>query len=282
MISSNGLVYKGKKTIQLLDSKPEEKPLSVQIFGSDPDIMGNAASLVQEYGADILDINFGCSVRKVLKTGSGSALMKDMKKSELIIKAVRKAVSIPLTIKIRSGWDNSGNQALQLSKIAEDCGVDAICVHPRTAVQGFAGCADWSIIYRIKNNIKIPVIGNGDIVEPEDGLSMIEKTGCDAVMVGRAAIGNPEIFLKILSVLNGEEVPVTTVDKKFEIMMDYLEKSVDYFGEEKACQIMRSRLVWFVKGLPGCSNFRKKLTRISSKTEAIKLITDYKFLIAEI
>ena len=194
MISSNGLVHQSEKTHRLMDSPPEEKPFSVQIFGADPGIMAEAAQIVAASGADIVDINFGCSVKKVLKTGSGSALMKRPGLAREVLSAIRKAVSIPVTIKIRSGWDRSGAQALEIAGIAEDCGVDAIAVHPRTAAQGFRGKADWKIIAAVKKQAGIPVLGNGDIQIPEDALKMFAQTGCDGVMIGRAAIGNPWIF----------------------------------------------------------------------------------------
>jgi nifR3 family TIM-barrel protein len=275
MISSNGLVYQSSKTARMLDSTPEEKPLSVQIFGSDPSIMAEAAAMVQASGADILDINFGCSVKKVLKTGSGSALMRTPEKAEAILKAVRKAVSIPLTIKIRSGWDSSGSQALHIAKIAEACGADAIAVHPRTATQGFSGRADWSIIGEIKKAVAVPVIGNGDIVAPEDAIQMLNKTGCDAVMVGRAAIGNPWIFYQISSLLGGEQVQPATLSMRYNAMIQYLEASVKYIGEIHGCRIMRSRLGWFSKGLPSSSNFRESIKQISSEAEAKEKIKSY-------
>ncbi len=187
MISANGLVYKSHKTAQTLESAAEEKPLSVQIFGSDPEIMADAAAMAEASGADVLDINFGCSVKKVLKTGSGSALMKEPEKAEAILKAVRKSIEIPLTIKIRTGWDYSGTQAFKIAEIAESCGVNAIAVHPRTATQGFGGTADWSVIAAIKKIVSIPVIGNGDIIVPEDAIRMQNETGCDAVVIGRTA-----------------------------------------------------------------------------------------------
>ena len=178
MISASGLVHRSPKTHELLESRIEEKPLSVQIFGSDPYIMAEAAAMVEDSGADILDINLGCAVKKVLKTGSGAALMKTPNKVEKIFLAVRRSISIPLTVKMRAGWDKSGGEAFAIAKVAEAGGVDGITVHPRLATQGFGGKADWSLIAAIKNSVSIPVIGNGDIVTPEDVFAMKKETGC--------------------------------------------------------------------------------------------------------
>jgi tRNA-dihydrouridine synthase B len=276
MVSANGLVYKSAKTKSMLDSSLQEKPLAVQIFGSDPSVMAEAAGIVQSSGADILDINFGCSVKKVLKTGSGSALMKDPDKAEAIIKSVRSSIKIPLTIKIRTGWETSGSQAIKISKIAESCGVDAIAVHPRTTTQGFGGKADWSVIKAVKKAVTIPVIGNGDIAKPEDAVQMKKETNCNAVMIGRAAIGNPWIFSQIISVLNGDNyVPVDMI-QRFDGMIHYLNSSVAYLGEERACKMMRSRLGWFVKGLPGSSHFRGSLTQVFSQEQVLDFIDSYR------
>jgi nifR3 family TIM-barrel protein len=282
MISSNGLVYGSAKTVQLLDSVPEEKPLSVQIFGSDPPIMADAARIAQDSGADIVDINFGCSVRKILKSHSGSALMKNPSLARRILYSVRQAVSIPLTIKIRTGWDSSGNQALDIARIAEACGVDAIAVHPRTATQGFRGKADWSLIARIKKALTIPVIGNGDVTEPADAMRMLEETGCDGVMVGRAAIGNPMIFSQILAVKQGRPAAVPTDEQRIHMMIDYLRDSVRYIGEETACRMMRSRLCWFVKGMRNAGHFRKSIRFITTEQEALDLIRRYAASIATV
>lgn len=173
MVSAHGLVNKSLKTVRLIDSQPEEKPLSVQIFGSDPAIMAEAARLVESSGADIIDINFGCSVRKIVKNGSGAALMKAPKTAEALIKSIRKAIRIPLTIKLRTGWNPTGDQAFNISEIAEACGVDAIAIHPRTATQAFGGRADWSIIAALKKRVRIPVIGNGDIFSAADAIDML-------------------------------------------------------------------------------------------------------------
>lgn len=275
MISANGLVYGSKKTFELTDSLPEEKPLSVQIFGSNPSIMAAAAIIVESTGADILDINFGCSVKKVIKTGAGAALMKDAGKAEAVLKAVRRAVNIPITIKIRSGWDKSGKDAFEIAQIAQNCGVNAITLHPRTAAQGFTGKADWEIIAKTKKMLLIPVIGNGDIKTPEDAVNMSKQTGCDAVMIGRAAIGNPWIIAEILSLFRGKPLFVVNLARRFDVMIRYFEASVEYFGEQRACFMMRSRLCWFVKGLRDSKRFRKSINHIASKAEGINHLKSY-------
>jgi nifR3 family TIM-barrel protein len=276
MISSNGLVRQSKKTHRMLESLDEEKPLSIQIFGADPIVMADAAVLVQSSGAGVLDINFGCPVKKVIKTGAGSALMKSPDLAGRIITAVRGAVTIPLTVKIRSGWDRSGSQAVNIAKIAEACGADAVAVHPRTAAQGFAGKSDWSIIAAVKKNISIPVIGNGDIVRAQDAVSMMDLTGCDGVMIGRAAIGNPWIFTQVLAALDGKPEPAVDTTGRFEAMKRYVRLSVCHFGDAHASLMMRSRLGWFVKGLPFSSRFRESIKGISSEKEALDQIDAYR------
>ena len=276
MISANGLVYRSAKTHEMLKSRIEEKPLSVQIFGSDPHIMAEAAAIVEASGADILDINLGCAVKKVLKTGSGAALMKASDKAEKIFLAVRKAISIPLTVKMRAGWDKSGGEAFAIAKIAEAGGVDGITIHPRLATQGFGGKADWSLIAAVKNSVSIPVIGNGDIVTPENALAMKMETGCDAVMIGRAAIGDPWLFSQVISLTNGKEKVSPDLTERFNVMATYLNTSIECFGEKRACRMMRSHLGWFVKGLRFSSSFRESIKGISTKKEALSFIGEYK------
>ena len=276
LVSAHGLVSQSIRTRSLLDSLPEEKPLSVQVFGSDSELMAEAARLVESFGADIVDINFGCSVKKIVKNGAGVALMRAPKAAEALIKAVRNAVRIPLTIKLRTGWNPTGNQAFEISELAEACGVDAIVIHPRTATQGFSGRADWSIIASLKRRVAIPVIGNGDIFSAQDALKMFQETGCDAVMIGRTAIGNPYIFQQILAGIRGEQLPAADVDQHFKIMTRYLRESVKYFGEELACRMMRSRLGWFSKGLRNSSQFRKSIHRISTEAEALQRIEEFR------
>ena len=276
MISSYGLVYQSAKTIRLLQSVPQEKPLSAQIFGSEPGIMAEAAAIAAHKGADILDINFGCAVRKVTRTGAGVALMNTPDKAKAILKAVRMAIRIPLTIKIRTGWDASGEQAVKIARIAEDCGVDAITVHPRTAKQLFGGRADWSIIKVIKTEVSIPVIGNGDIFSAQDAVNMLAETGCDAIMIGRKAIGYPAIFRQVAARLSGRTLVDEAVGTRFETMIRYLKVSVEYLGEDCACRMMRSRLGWFSKDMRNSSKFRDSIKQLSSESEALELINEYK------
>jgi len=276
MISSHGLVYKSEKTAKMLDSAPEEKPLSVQLFGARPDIMAEAAAIVESSGAEIVDINFGCSVRKILKTGSGAALMRTPDLAQDLLKAVRRAIRVPLTIKIRSGWDASGEQAVHISRIAENCGVDAVAVHPRTAGQLFGGRADWSIIAAVKATVSIPVIGNGDIKSAGDAVRMLDETGCDGVMIGRKAISDPVIFSRVVARINGEEEVDEGLGRRFDLMVRYLRASVKYIGEEHACRMMRSRLGWFTKGMHKSSQFREAIKHLSSEKEGIELIQSYR------
>ena len=202
--------------------------------------------------------------------------MKAPKTAEALIKSVRNAVRIPLTIKLRTGWNPTGDQAFEIAEIAEACGVDAIAIHPRTATQAFGGRADWSIIAVLKKRVHIPVIGNGDVFSAQDAINMLEQTHCDAVMIGRTAIGNPIIFSQVLARIRGEEEPEADLDHHFEIMTRYLQESVKYFGEEIACKMMRSRLCWFAKGLRNSSQFRKSINHISTETEALQRIEAFK------
>jgi tRNA-dihydrouridine synthase B len=280
MVSSNGLVHGSRRTRQLLESAAAEKPLAVQIFGADPEIMAEAARQVAEAGADVIDINFGCAVPKVIKTGAGVALMRTPETAESLLRAVRRAVpERPLTIKIRSGWEPSGTQALEIAQRAEAAGVDAITVHPRTARQGFRGTADWSLIARVKQAVAIPVIGNGDVADARDAGRMLADTGCDGVMVGRAAIGNPFIFRQMLACLAGRLEGPPAIAERFDVMEHYVRESVRFLGEHQACRMMRSRLGWFVKGLPGSSAFRQSIKEVADEARLLEMLAAFRLAV---
>ncbi len=272
MVSVKGLVHGSKKTAELLMSHPSERPLSAQIFGADPEVMKEAAQIVQGLGADLLDVNLGCSVRKVVRQGAGAALMREPEKLETILKAIRSAVSLPLTVKMRTGWEPSGEQAIIAARIAEDCGVDAVAIHPRTAIQGFGGRADWSVIARLKDSVAVPVIGNGDIQGPDDVLRMQRETGCDGVMIGRASIGNPWIFAQALDLINSRPTGRPDFPNRLDTVLRYIEYSVDHFGEDRAVPMMRSRLGWFTKGLPRSSRFRDTIARLKNRQDMVDAV----------
>lgn len=275
MISANGLVRHGTKTESLLESIPSEHPLSVQLFGSDPKTMAEAAVIAAEKGADIIDVNFGCSVKKVLKNGAGAALMRNLHLSRTLLAEARKALSIPLTIKIRTGWTPSGEDALALARIAEECGVDAVTIHPRTATQKFGGSADWSVIARIKEKTAIPVIGNGDVQTPRDVLRMFAETGCDGVMIGRGAVGNPWLFRQSLKLLHNTTPSPVTLDMRKEVMLKHIVYAVEYWGEYRAALMSRSLLPKYVKSFPHCGRFRKEVAQVTTNQEMIDSVCRY-------
>lgn len=275
MVSANGLVHGSKKTAELLASHPDERPVSAQIFGADPDVMKEAAQMVEDTGVDIIDINLGCSVRKIVRQGAGVALMREPERLEAILKAVREAVSLPLTVKMRTGWERSGEQAISVGHLAEDCGFDALSIHPRTANQGFGGKADWSLIARLKDAISIPVIGNGDIRQPSDVPRMQRETGCDSVMIGRASIGNPWIFSQTLSLMRGDTPTDPDLSERLDTVLRYIAYAVEHFGETRAVFMMRSHLAWFTKGLPHCSRFRAAVVRLKTKQSMIEVLQAY-------
>jgi tRNA-dihydrouridine synthase B len=269
MISANGLFRGSDKTFRYLDSMPEDSPLAAQLFGSDPAVLAEAAKRVTDRGADLVDINMGCPVKKVMKTGAGAALMKEpTARVASILQAVRAATRLPLTVKLRSGWNRHDINAPALARIAEDCGVDAVTIHARTADQGFGGQADWDVIRQVKRQVGIPVIGNGDIRTASQAIRMIAMTGCDGVMVGRGALGNPWIFRDILFRLQGGEESLSCVlGDREQMIFHHLDMEIKACGETIGVRNFRKHLLWYTKGLRGGGPFRQKAVSIKTRAE---------------
>jgi tRNA-dihydrouridine synthase B len=262
MISAKGLVLGKKRTLAYLESDISEKPLSVQIFGSEPESMADAARIAIDRGADMIDINMGCPVRKVVKTGAGAALLRTAERARAVLSAVRKACPVPLTAKIRSGWRSDSPDTLYIARLIEDTGADALILHPRFASQGYSGKADWGLIRKVKDALRIPVIGNGDVFEPSLALKMRDETGCDGVMIGRGAVGNPWIFKQIIALEAGLPPQSPTPAERKAFIMEHFHHLCRLKGERAAARMMRGLLIRYSKGLPHSSEFRGDVTRI--------------------
>jgi tRNA-dihydrouridine synthase B len=277
MVSSIALTRGGDKSFDMIRATPQERPFGVQIEGPDPDSMAEAARIAQDY-CDLIDLNFGCPVRKVVAepTPAGAGLLKYPDRIERIIRAVVKVSTKPVTVKIRSGWDHRSINAAQIAKIAEDSGVSAITLHPRTRKQGFSGRADWSLIAKVKGTVSIPVIGNGDVFEPQDAKRMMDLTGCDGVMIGRGTLGNPWIFSRTLKFLEtGEIPPEPSPEEKLETLLELMKLMVKFKGEERATLEIRKHVGWFLKGLPHTKATRVKGQQIKSYSELEDLLRGY-------
>ena len=257
MISSKGLCFGDKKTAKLCEIEEQERPMALQIFGEEPVYMGKAAYLLNEYKPDIIDINMGCPVPKIVGNGSGSALMKSPKTAFEIVKETVKNADCPVTVKIRAGWDNGHINAVDFAKILEQAGASAIAVHGRTRNQMYSGNADWEIIKQVKQAVSVPVIGNGDVKTPLDCKAMYEQTGCDLVMIGRGSYGRPWIFREVKHYLEtGELLSEPTLDEKMCVMLKHGSMLCKYKGEKQGMKEMRKNVAWYVKGLPNSAKIR--------------------------
>ena len=278
LISSHAIHYKNQKTYGMFDWTDEERPVFCQLFGSDPETMAEAAQVVIGHGADGVDINMGCWVPKVAKTGAGAALLKDLCQAEAVVKAVVDAVPhVPVTVKVRSGWDSRDETAPRFAKAAAELGAKAVTVHARFASQGFTGVADWSVIARVKESVgdRIPVIGNGDIETPQDARRMLAETGCDGVMIGRAAMGNPWLLSRIgLYLETGVLSPEPTLSERIAVARDHARIQVAKQGEEIACRELRGLLGHYFKGMNGAVRIRTALTAVKHLADIERILDD--------
>ncbi|MBD1400101.1 tRNA dihydrouridine synthase DusB [Pelovirga terrestris] len=270
MVSANGLIRDGARTQQLLATHPEESPLGIQLFGSDPQVLAEAASRLPDV-PDLIDLNMGCPVKKVIRSGSGSALLQNPGLIARILKAVRRCVSGPLTIKIRSGWDIHHMNFLEIGHIAQEEGVDAITLHPRTRCQGFTGRADWKQIGELKQALRIPVFGSGDMMTVDDGLRMHQETGCDGLMIGRGGYGNPWLIKQLNDALQGNRISYPTAADKLAIILRHLELHREQFGEHKALLEMRKHISWYARGMEGAGHLRSELQSCQQLPQLVAL-----------
>ena len=274
MVSSKGLFYHDEKTKQLLNMENEKRPIAVQIFGNDLEAMKYSAKEVSKI-ADIIDTNMGCPAPKIVKNGDGSKLLLDLDLASKIIETVVKEATVPVTVKIRKGWDNSHIVAVELAKIAEEKGASAITIHGRTREEFYTGTADWDIIKEVKKEVSIPVIGNGDIKKPGDALAMFEQTKVDGIMVGRASIGNPWIFRQIQEYLQGKNITEITKEEKLQTIMEHIELQVQMLGENTGIKEMRKHMTYYLKNLPNATIIRQKINTIQTKQDLETCLTEY-------
>ena len=274
MASSKAIFHDDTKTKRLFNTQGEQRPISFQIFGSDEETMAYSAKYVSKF-ADIIDINMGCPAPKVVKNGDGSKLLTDLEQAKKVMQAVVKNSEVPVTLKIRKGWDKDNIVAVEVAKIAEEVGISAITVHGRTRSEFYTGKADWDIIRKVKESVNIPVIGNGDIVDEETALEMFEKTNVDGIMIGRGSFGNPWIFEKIIHFLEtGEKLALPSNEQRLAVMKEQIEMAVEEKGEI-AVKELRKHISWYTKNLKNSSEFRSIINTIESKEELINELEEY-------
>lgn len=276
MVSAKAIFYGDDKTISMLNTDGEKRPISMQIFGNEPDVMAYAAEFLNDK-ADIIDINMGCPVPKVaIKSQAGSALLKNPDKIKEIVSAVVKAVSVPVTVKIRSGWDANSVNAVEVAKVIEEAGASAITVHGRTRAQGYSGNADWNIIKQVKEMVSIPVIGNGDVTSAEKAKEMLDFTGCDAVMIGRGVLGNPWLINECVSYLESGIIPLKpSAREKIEMLKRHYQLLVDSTSEKQAILEIRTHALWYIKGMPKSAYIKNKICKTKNSEDLFKILNDY-------
>lgn len=277
MVSSKGMYYNDENTKDLLAIDERERPVAIQIFGSDPDIMAYSVEkfLNNREDIDIIDINMGCPAPKIVKNGDGSALMKDEKLVEKILTSVVKVSTKPITCKFRMGWDHESINGIEIGKIAEASGVSAITIHGRTRDMFYSGEADWEYIKMVKQNVSIPVIGNGDVFEPKDAISLFKETGCDAISIGRGSLGNPWIFKRVLNLIKGEDDCPPSNEDIINMAIRHLNMVCDFKGERVGVREMRKQLAWYLKGMKNSNEIKNKINTIEEKDKMEKILLDY-------
>ena len=276
MVSAKAILYKNRNTQELLRIRDEERPAAVQLFGSDAEIMGEIAGVVSEGKCDLIDVNMGCPVPKIVNNGEGSALLREPKKVEAILTAMVKKSKKPVTVKIRKGFNDASVNAVEIAKIAEGCGAAAVAVHGRTREQFYSGKADWEIIRQVKEAVKIPVIGNGDVYGAKEAKAMLDLTGCDGVMIGRGAKGNPWIFSQILHYLEtGEVLPGPSVLEIKAMILRHGQLLSEDKGEFTAMREMRKHMAWYTAGLPHSAALRNEINLVETLEEMVGLLERY-------
>ena len=276
MVSAKGLLYKNVKTTEMLRIDEGERPTAIQLFGSVPQELAQAAKIVEASGADMIDLNMGCPVVKIVNNGEGSALMKKPQLAYEILAAMVDAVQIPVTVKFRAGWDDENRNAVEIALAAERAGVSAVAVHGRTRQQFYEGKADWNIIRQVKDAVKIPVFGNGDIFTVEDGLRMLKETGCDGLMIGRGADGNPWLFSRLKAVLASKGDPgAPDIDVRLAQAAEHLQMLIDYKGEYVSVKEMRRHISAYLKGLPHAAEFRGRFHKVDTQEQFLELLGEY-------
>ncbi len=277
MVSAKGLCYSDRKTNELCTVTEKERPMAIQLFGNEPEFMERAVEIVSKYNPDIIDINMGCPVPKVVGIGCGSALMRDVKQAAAVAESVVRASSVPVTVKFRKGWDDSSVNAVEFAKAMEASGAAAITVHGRTREQFYTGEADWKIISEVKKNVKIPVIANGDVTDLKSCLDMYEQTGCDLVMIGRGSYGNPFVFKEISSYYKGEEYTAPTIEEKMSVMLRHIRLILDISekSEELAIHEARKHAAWYMNGYYASAKFRARCYNLTSYSEAEQLAEEF-------